>query len=131
MSSTGSPRYGHLVEEHVREKKGLTEADDGRRWKDAETRSGTPVEIKGAMRERSNGSQGRFRLFYAPHRKLARQDGIYVFAVYEPQGNGINVLKTETMRARSLRAIDWSRSHHQTEGRDRQVKIPISTVFGR
>lgn len=128
MSSTRSPRLGARVEKQVIEKRGLTATDKDRSWCDAFAGS-VPVEIKAAMRERSNGSEGRFRIFREPHRQLSAQDGIYAFAVYRRRGTGAEILEIETKRARALRRLEWSSSSHSTPGRDQQCKLRISEVM--
>lgn len=128
MSKHRSPRLGHRVEQRVIEEQGYSQTEIDRSWFDAQ--AGTvPVEIKGAMRVRSNGSEGRFRIFREPHRQLSAADGVYAFAPYQQRGSGVEILEIRTVRARELRGIEWSRSHHQTRGRDQQTKLPISQVM--
>jgi hypothetical protein len=128
MSPPRSPRLGARVESRVCDREGYTPTETDRSWCDAISSGGIPVEIKGAMRERSNGSEGRFRIFREPHRQLAAKDGIYAFAVYRARGTGAEILDLTTKRARALRSLDWSSSNHSTPGRDQQVKLRISEV---
>lgn len=129
MSSQRSPRLGARVEKRAIDRKGYTPTDSDSPWHDAETRGGTPVEIKGAMRERANGSEGRFRIFKQPHAKLAERDGLYCFAVYRQRGTGAEILEIKTKRARALRSLEWTASNHSTRGRDEQCKLRISRVM--
>lgn len=122
-----APRLGARVEEQIAEQRGYIL--DRNSWRDA-TVDGTPVEIKAAIRERESGEQGRFRIFKQPHTKLASQRGVYHFAVYRGRGTGVEILQDKTMKARTLRNIDWVEANHGTDGRDKQRRIPISEVFG-
>lgn len=43
-----------------------------------------PVEIKSARRRLASGSRGRFYIRQRQHERLVEEDGLYLFAVYEP-----------------------------------------------
>lgn len=129
MSNHNSPRLGARVEAQIRERRSYERPDEPRPWMDAVSETGRPVEIKAAQRERSDGSEGRFRIFREPHRRLAQSDGLYVFAVYRVRGTGAQILDTTAVSARSVRVSDWVHSGHRTDGREMQRRIPISEVF--
>jgi hypothetical protein len=128
MSHHGSPRYGARAESRAIDARGYRRENMGP-WHDAVDQNGTPVEIKAAMRERSNGKQGRFRVFEEPHERLQREEGRYLFVVYRARGTGVEMLATEEMPARELRIRDWVHSGHKTDGREMQRRIPISEIF--
>jgi len=118
---------GYRAEEQIIESRGMERARC--EWRDAIDSDGSPVEIKAAMRHRSNGSEGRFRIFREPHRQLAREDGRYVFAAYRIRGTGVEILATTAKAARAVRVDSWTKAGHETDGREHQQRIPISEVF--
>ena len=124
--SKKAARYGRLAEEAAADRYGLELAGQHSSWQDAATSDGRPIEIKAAMLNRSDGKQGRFRIFESSHRRLASESGAYVFVAYYARGRGI--------RVQSMRSVDASRLSLDFYGagghRDtRQVKIPVSQVF--
>lgn len=122
-----APRYGAAVEKAIISKYNLVIPDSGRApWYDAADNTGTKVEIKGAMRERSDGSTGRFRLFREPHQRLASGDGWYAFAVYRPAGRGVEILRSEMIPAREV-SVGWGPSGHDRG--HQQAKVPPRQVF--
>ena len=125
--SSNAPRYGALVEKHIRDEYSLDIPEGGRTsWHDAETMTEEPVSIKGTMHRRADGSPGRFRVFREPHHELARADGWYAFGVYRPRGRGVELLRTEMKRARAMR-FSWGPSGHH---RGQQAKLRIEDVIG-
>jgi hypothetical protein len=124
-----SQRAGQLgasVERQARERYGLESEHDG--MHDAVDREGTPVEIKGAMREMANGREGRFIVYESAHRALVRADGRYVLAVYRDTGQAAEVLAWESVPARAMPELSWHRVDHTNRGEARQAKVRWSRV---
>ncbi|WP_247003677.1 hypothetical protein [Halosolutus gelatinilyticus] len=119
-------KYGTAVEKKVFSKYGIVPARSS--WCDAEFRTtGTPIEIKSAMLRRSNGQPGNFKLYEQYHRRLRRNDGYYIFAVYRPYGRGTRVLKTKLVHSSRVPRLSW---HGGGEHRDtRQAKLAIADIF--
>jgi hypothetical protein len=123
--SSRAPKLGELVEDKLRERYDLTRPEEGREpWMDAVGPNGSPWELKGTMRERSNGEPGRFRIFREPHQSLSRADGYYAFGVYRARGRGIQLLESNVVRARAVR-FEWGPSEHSSPNREKQKKLSI------
>lgn len=127
--SSNSAHYGRLVEEAAADRYGIEIEGQHKSWCDGIRSNGDPVEIKGAIRRRSNGSEGRFRIFEEPHKQLARADGWYVFAAYTPRGSGIEVDSMRATRARTLRLGSEDFVGAGGHRDSRQIRIPISRLF--
>jgi len=118
--SRKAARYGSLAEKWAAERYGLElERDD---WHDAR-RDDRPGDVKAAMNSRE---ATRFRLWEEQHRRLRREDGFYVFVLYRPVGRGIDVLRSRTVAARSLRVRFGGAGDHP---KGRQAKVPPGKVF--
>lgn len=129
MPSDQSPKIGEVIEDRVSDRYDLRRPDSGRKpWMDAVDSSGSPWEIKGAMRRRSSGSPGRIRIFREPHERLERASGYYGIAAYRPRGRGIEILDTNAVRARTLR-LEWGPSGHSSPNRSAQRKIPVAEAL--
>lgn len=132
MSETGghhgSPHWGSEAEIKACEQRGYHRENSGP-WHDARDPNGVPVEIKATKRERSNGDEGRFRIFQQPHHKLRAEDGRYLFVVYRIRGRGMEVLDMHEIPARRLRPSSWRVSGHATTGRDREIQLRISDAW--
>lgn len=133
MNSKDATRYARSVEQQIRDREGYETPADGRKWRDARSSNGRDIEIKAAVRERSNGRPGKFRIFREAHERLIEAGGVYHFAVYEPRGGGAEIIADRRVRARRIRGLNWSNSDHSTRdvgGRARQSKVRIREIFG-
>jgi len=124
--SSNAARYGALAERAARERYGLDA--DHTEWNDARTDNGRPVEVKSAMLNRASGHAGRFRIFERVHRRLASEDGVYVFVAYRASGRGISVEKMRSVDADAVRLEFYGAGGHRDT---KQAKVPVSEVFGR
>ncbi len=118
--------YGTLFERKAFEKYRLEPARAS--WRDAVDRDGTSVEVKATMHRHADGQPGTFKLYRKYHEKLRRQNGVYVFGVYKPRGQGISVLRTQMIHSSKLPLLTWhgGGAHRETQ----QAKIGISEIFG-
>ena len=95
--------------------------------------TGTPVEIKGALRRKSDGrggtKEGEFFVFEEPHKWLRRRDGYYVFAVYRFRGTGVQILKTKRVHASKLPYFSFHESGHTKRDNDREARFKVSQIF--
>lgn len=134
MSKSNS-RIGRLAEQHAKDRYDLKEPTHRREkrfYEDLETvRGNDPVEVKAASTRRSDGSQGRVRIFREPHKRLVARGGYYAIVAYHPQGRGISVDGMRLIDARDIERFrdSWYPSQHDTRGREYQTKIPISRFF--
>lgn len=119
--SQNAARYGALAERHARERYGLDV--DHSSWHDARDSSGDAWDVKACMATRD---APRFRLWKEQHTRLARVGGGYVFIEYRPVGVGVRVLRTRTVRARSLRLRFYGAGRHQ---KGDQVKVSPRRIF--
>jgi len=118
--SRKAAHFGALAEGWAAERYGLElERDD---WHDAR-KGDRPADVKAAMDSRK---ATRFRLWEEQHRRLRREDGFYVFILYRPAGRGINVLRSRTVAARSLRVRFGGAGNHP---KGNQAKIAPERVF--
>ncbi|ELZ03928.1 hypothetical protein C482_03634, partial [Natrialba chahannaoensis JCM 10990] len=117
-------RYGRLAEEAAQRRYGL-DADHGS-WHDARTSDGRPVEVKAAMLNRRDGSEGRFRIFEDYHERLAEERGLYVFVPYRARGRGIQVVDMRSVDAGALRLKFYGAGGHRGSN---QVKIHPRRIF--
>ncbi|WP_135533250.1 hypothetical protein [Halostella pelagica] len=122
---------GTAVERHVCRKYNLEPDHSGRA--DAAYANGTPVEIKAALREKSDGrggtKEGEFYVFEEPHQWVRRHDGYYVFAVYRFRGRGVQVLKTKRVHASNLPHFSFHQSGHPDRNHDREARFKVSQIF--
>lgn len=119
--SQKAARFGALAERIARERYDLdADRDD---WHDARGPDGRPWDVKAAMLSRY---QPRFRLWREQHQRLRSESGGYVFIGYRPNGSGIVVEQTRTLRARSLR-LDWGGAGAHPKGD--QAKVAVSRIF--
>jgi hypothetical protein len=108
--------YGARVEEQLRERYDLRPEHDATH--DAVARDGTPWELKGAMRRRANGNEGRLTIFEDPHAVLARQGGMYGLAVYRVRGRGVELLETRAVAATELTGrLSWQETGGHRDSR--------------
>jgi hypothetical protein len=123
---------GTAVEKHVCREYNLTADHSGRADAQYPT-SGTPVEIKAALRRKSDGrggtKEGEFFVFESPHQWLRRHDGYYVFAVYRFRGRGVQVLKTKRVHASNLPYFEFHESGHPGRNDDREARFKVSQIF--
>jgi hypothetical protein len=127
--SSNAAKLGSLVEQQMREKYQLEIPENGRdSWRDAVDQAGNPWEIKGTQRERGDGQPPRLRIFEEPHQELRRFDGYYGFALYRIRGNGIQLLQTNSVRARAVR-LQWGTSGHNSPNRSRQKMLPLERAL--
>jgi hypothetical protein len=124
--SRKAAHYGRLAEERAADRYGLRLDGVHASWKDAETDDGRPVEVKAAMLNRSDGSEGRFRVFEQYHERLADRSGLYVFVAYYARGRGIRVKAMRSVDASRLALDFYGAGGHRDS---RQVKIPVNAVF--
>lgn len=129
--STKRASYGAAVERYVCKTYNLT--SDHSRHADARYENGTPVEIKAAQREKSDGrggtKEGEFFIFEHRHRWVRRNDGYYVFAVYRPRGDGVSVLKTKRVHSSKLPRLSWVESGNYMRQGKRECRLKISDIF--
>ena len=125
--SSNTSRYGSLAERKAAEKWGLRLDGAHTAWCDAVDRDGTPWEIKAAMIERADGSEGRFRVFEEYHDKLVREGGRYGFLAYKPRGRGITVVKSRAIPAEQLPVARWYGTGGHRDSR--QVKLDICDLI--
>ncbi|WP_121822112.1 hypothetical protein [Halostella salina] len=123
---------GTAVERYVCDEYNLQADHSGRA--DAAYANGTPVEIKAALRRKSDGrggtKEGEFAVFESAHRWLRRNDGYYIFAVYRFRGRGVQVLETKRVHASNLPYFTFNESKHPGRGRDdREARFKISQIF--
>jgi hypothetical protein len=118
--SRKAARYGSLAEKWAAERYGLELERDS--WHDAR-KDDRPADVKAAMNSRN---ATRFRLWEEQHRRLRREDGFYVFILYRPVGRGIDVLRSRTIAARSLRVRFGGAGNHP---KGNQAKIPSERIF--
>lgn len=126
--SSRAARYGALVERAAADRYGLDldhRAVDGVRV-DARDDSGRPWDVKGAMMARS---QPRFRLWRDQHEYLEENNGGYVFASYQPRGQGVRVLAMRSVKASDVR-VDWYGAGGHRHGQQ-QAKIPAADVLSQ
>ncbi len=123
---------GTACERHVCKKFNLIADHSGRA--DARYKNGTTVEIKAAVRRKSDGrggtKEGEFYIFESPHQWLRRNDGYYWFVLYEFRGNGVNVLKTKRVHASKLPYFTFHESGHPGRNDDREARFKVSQIFG-
>jgi hypothetical protein len=122
-----APAAGAAIERAIAREYDLELEGTHRSWADAEFKNGRPVEIKAAVRRRSSGQPGRFRIFEDPHRRLQDVDGWYAFAVYRPRGRGYQVLKSVMRKAEHVGPFEWYGAGGHRDSR--QMKIPIGEIF--
>jgi len=118
--SRKAARYGSLAEKWAADRYGLELERDDRH--DAH-RDDRPADVKAAMDSRN---ATRFRLWEEQHRRLRREDGFYVFVLYRPVGRGIDVIRSRTVAARSLRVRFGGAGDHP---KGAQAKVPPERVF--
>jgi hypothetical protein len=106
---------GEQVEEHVFD--GYPVEQDRAEWHDGRVagshplQAGRKVEVKSARRWIKNGdgrTRGRYHITDANHSDLAAADGLYFFAVYETDGDDVDVRRERVIPAREV--------HARTEG---------------
>ncbi|WP_080504268.1 hypothetical protein [Haloarcula amylolytica] len=97
--------YGTLVERKAAERYNLEL--DRCSWHDAKRPDGTPVEIKSAMHQHSNGKPGTFKLYDSYHEELRSADGWYVFGIYRIRGRGVEVLQWEMRHSSRIPRLNW------------------------
>lgn len=123
---------GTACERHICKEYGL-DADHSGRADAAYPSTGTPVEIKAAVRRKSDGrggtKEGEFYVFEGPHRWLRRRDGYYIFCVYELRGSGVNVLKAKRVHASKLPYFTFHESGHPGRNHDREARFKVSEIF--
>ncbi len=122
--SKKAAHYGALAERAAREQYSLDIAHTS--WHDAMTSDGTPVEIKAAMLNRASGKTGRFRIFEKYHRRLYREDGVYVFVTYNAVGTGISVNRMRAVEASDVRFEFYGAGGHRAS---RQAKVTPNRIF--
>jgi hypothetical protein len=125
---------GAAVERKMCERYGL-EPDHSGRADAAYPTTGTPVEIKGAQRLKSDGrggtKPGEFFIYKARHRWVRRRDGYYVFVVYRFRGKGVQILDAKRVHSSNIpRGNGWIESGHPGRGHDKERRIKVSGVFG-
>jgi len=126
-ASSSANAYGTAAERKAAAEYRLTIEGVHNYWRDAITSDGTPVEIKAAMQQRADGSEGRFRVFEDAHDKLHAAGGRYVFVAYRVRGRGIQVLASTMLHASQLPGSTWYGAGGHRDSRQR--KIAISDVF--
>lgn len=94
--------YGNLVEARARDIYNLEpyfgEIESGVRA-DAKTQDGRPVEIKATASNRAGGRHPRFRLWKDQTEALVRNNGLYVFALYQMRKRGVAIKKIRIVEA--------------------------------
>jgi hypothetical protein len=96
--------------------------------REARLDSATPWEIKGAVRRRTDGGEGRIRIFEEPHEKLEAVGGWYAIAAYRVRGRGIEILDSTAIKAADL-ALEWKRSGHDRD-KGRECQARVTEFFG-
>ncbi|PSQ19586.1 hypothetical protein BRD00_01610 [Halobacteriales archaeon QS_8_69_26] len=123
---TNSSRYGKLAEQEAASRYGFDVVHN--EWRDGCHQNGTPVQVKAAQEKRLSGSEGRFRLWEADHRRLRARDGWYVFVAYRPHGNGIRVINMVRKRPSDVPVGGFYGSGRHPHG-NRQAKVAVSDIF--
>lgn len=119
--SQKAARFGALAERVARARYDLDAERDA--WHDAVDDDGNPWDVKAAMLSRG---QPRFRIWKEQHERLRHEGGGYVFVGYRPNGTGIIVEATRTVRARSLR-LEFGGAGSHPKGR--QAKVAVNRVL--
>jgi len=122
-SSKKANAYGTAAERKAAAEYRLTIEGVHNYWRDAVMQDGTPVEIKAAMVQRADGSEGRFRVFEKAHDELQTTDGRYVFVAYRVRGRGIQVLQTRMIHASQLPGSTWYSAGGHRNSRQRKITI--------
>lgn len=125
--SSNANRYGTLAEKHMAERWRLDREGAHTYWCDAVAADGTPWELKAAMVERADGTEGRFRIFEDAHDELAAEGGRYGFAAYRPWGRGIQISAMAAMDATRLPGSTWYGAGGHRDSNQR--KLRVSEVF--
>ena len=120
--SQKASRYGALAERAAFKKYDLT--PDRSSWNDGRDDDNDPWDVKAVMVTRQ---APRFRLWKRQHSRLCQEGGGYVFVAYAPVGRGIQVRRTRSVRAQSLRVSFGPAGAHP---KGPQAKVPVSRVFG-
>lgn len=138
-------RQGTFAEEFVANEYGLAHAPNEAEWYDCVDEStGTKYEVKSTHRvidtrdpDEFVGGDGRFRLWYDQHRKLAARDGQkgsaawYAFVLLDDAGDVIDHRRmhptTVTPLVRDLLG-GWDVANHE-QRQSEQQKIPWPAVF--
>lgn len=124
---------GAAVERKICQEYGL-EPDHSRHADAKYPSSGTPVEIKGALRRKSDGrggtKEGEFFIYEHRHRWLRRNNGYYTFAVYRFRGRGIQILDTKRLHAGNLPYFSFHESGHPGRQNAREARFKVSDIFG-
>jgi hypothetical protein len=126
VSAQESVDIGEEIERRVCERTGWSRLEDDRVDEpDAVDATGTPIEIKAAALEISDGTRtrsGRWYLRQRAHEELIERDGSYCLVVYELEDGGdledIEILSTTIVPARILESLigSWSPVDRAGEG---------------
>lgn len=135
-TSGGSSRRraaGSAIERKICERYGLVADHSGRA--DAAYPTGNPVEIKAAVRRKSDGrggtKPGEFVIYRSPHRWLRRHEGWYIFVCYRWRGQGVQILDSKRVHSSNIpRGNGWIESGHPGRHHDKQRRIKVGEVFG-
>lgn len=155
LAEASSKEIGELIEQAVADRlPDLALVDDGAaEWHDGRVlddwipnhrlpmhelvlvRAGTPVEIKAAAFETSNGARnaaGRFFIQRRCHHQLVEADGVYLLVVYDPEAPD-PLLRMGLLAAEELgeRISTWSHVPDVTRSEGRTAKLGWPHVFDR
>jgi len=122
-SSNQANAYGSAAERKAAAEYRLQTEGVHNYWRDAVMQDGTPVEIKAAMHQRADGTEGRFRIFEKAHDQLAANNGRYVLVVYRVRGRGIQVLQSTMLHASQLPGTTWYGAGGHRDSQQRKLKI--------
>ena len=88
---------------------------------DGTTTDGRICDVKGSM---ANGVRPTFKFWKDQHDALAADSGIYILVWYEAQADGVTILYSRSVEARSLRIENWTNpgdTHHRSHSREAQI----------
>ena len=115
---------GSVLEERAAERYGFQLGDCS--YADGRYRTtGTPVEVKATQ----TAADGRFRIWENDHRKLAQQNGWYVFVIYRMAGGYPKPIAMKRKKATTVtQLVNWIEAGHRLKD-GRQAKLPPEKVF--